>query len=333
MPPNLDVKLYPYESPQRRSSERETPSTKQSRQSNIRKLQADHHENGRRYVNGEYWVPNDERQNNQLDIAHHLYRLTLNGRLYIAPIGESPRMVLDIGTGTGIWAMDFADQHPSAQVIGFDLSPVFQERVVPNVRFEVKDACDPDWGYEKNSFDFIHARGMYGCGADWPAFYQRVLTYLAPGGWYQQIEMSVTPTSDDGSVTAGSIFDQWGKNFLEAGDRCGKDFRVHKQVKGYLEGAGFEDVVELIYKWPIGSWSEYPRIKEIGRWNLVQWREGIEGWSLALLTRALNWSYPDIQAYLEKMREGFEDPTIRAYHIINVVYGRKSTVRDKGLQG
>lgn len=85
-------------------------------------------------------------------------------------------MVLDIGTGTGIWAMDFADQHPSAQVIGFDLSPVFQERVVPNVRFEVKDACNPDWGYEKNSFDFIHARGMYGCGADWPAFYQRVLT-------------------------------------------------------------------------------------------------------------------------------------------------------------
>ena len=67
-----------------------------------------------------------------------------------------------------------------------------------------------------------------------------------------------------------------------------KGFRVHKQVKGYLESAGFEDVVELIYKWPIGTWSEYPRIKEIGRWNLVQWREGIEGWSLALLTTALN---------------------------------------------
>ena len=58
-------------------------------------------------------------------------------------------MVLDIETGTGIWAIDFADQHPSAQVIGFDLSPVFQERVVPNVRFEVRDTCDPDWRYEK----------------------------------------------------------------------------------------------------------------------------------------------------------------------------------------
>jgi hypothetical protein len=135
-------------------------------------------ENGRRYhsyKDGEYWGPNDEEQNNQLDIAHNLYLLTLDGKLFLAPIGDSPQQVLDVGTGTGIWKMDFADQYPSAQVIGFDLSPIQPAWAASNVRFEVNDASEADWGYMKNSFDFIHTRAMYGSIADWPAFYQQVL--------------------------------------------------------------------------------------------------------------------------------------------------------------
>lgn len=136
------------------------------------------YENNRRYhayKDGEYWGPNDEQQNNQLDIAHHLFLMTMGDRLFLAPIGDNPQNVLDVGTGTGIWAMDFADQFPSAQVTGFDLSPIQPQWVAPNLRFEINDACDPDWGYSKNSFDFIHVRSMYGSVADWPAFYRQVL--------------------------------------------------------------------------------------------------------------------------------------------------------------
>ena len=135
-------------------------------------------ENGRRYHSykeGEYWGPNDEKQNSQLDLAHHLYLLTLEGKLFLAPIGDNPQHVLDVGTGTGIWAMDFADQYPSAHVIGFDLSPIQPVWVAPNLQFEINDACEADWAYKKNSFDFIHARAMYGSVADWPAFYNQVL--------------------------------------------------------------------------------------------------------------------------------------------------------------
>lgn len=58
------------------------------------------YEHNRRYHAfraGEYWGPNDEKQNNQLDIAHHLYLLTLEGNLFLAPIGERPQKVLDVG--------------------------------------------------------------------------------------------------------------------------------------------------------------------------------------------------------------------------------------------
>jgi hypothetical protein len=139
----------------------------------------DRYENGRRYSGyGEYWAPNDEKQNNLLDIAHHLYVLMLDCKLFLAPIEDNPKAVLDIGTGTGIWAMDFADKFPLAKVMGFDLSPVQPGRAGLNVHFEIKDASDPDWGYKKDSFDFIHVRGMAGCISDWPVFYQHVLTLV-----------------------------------------------------------------------------------------------------------------------------------------------------------
>ena len=35
---------------------------------------------------------------------HHLWLLTLDDKLFLAPI-ENPEMILDVGTGTGLWAV------------------------------------------------------------------------------------------------------------------------------------------------------------------------------------------------------------------------------------
>lgn len=92
------------------------------------------------YKDGKYIFPNDEvsisptsafdlnvsdqtqREADRLDLQHHLLRITYANKLFFAPL-VNPRRVLDVGTGTGIWAVDFADDFPDCQVTGIDLSP------------------------------------------------------------------------------------------------------------------------------------------------------------------------------------------------------------------
>ena len=91
-----------------------------------------------------------------MDLMHAQMMLLLDNNLYFAPI-SNPQRVLDLGTGTGIWAIDFADAHPESHILGNDLSPIQPSYVPPNLEFVVGDIED-EWGYEHNPFDFSHAR-------------------------------------------------------------------------------------------------------------------------------------------------------------------------------
>ncbi|KAE8445758.1 hypothetical protein EG329_012816 [Mollisiaceae sp. DMI_Dod_QoI] len=57
------------------------------------------------------------------NLQHHLFVVTMDNKLHLAPI-RNPQNVLDIATGTGIWAIEFAEEFPSASVLGTDLSPI-----------------------------------------------------------------------------------------------------------------------------------------------------------------------------------------------------------------
>lgn len=60
----------------------------------------------------------------RLDLTHQMIRIAMGNKLYLAPIGDIPAKILDVGTGTGIWAMEMGDDYPNAEIIGTDLSPI-----------------------------------------------------------------------------------------------------------------------------------------------------------------------------------------------------------------
>jgi hypothetical protein len=73
-------------------------------------------ENGRRYhayQDGIYMFPDDEQEQDRLDIKYASLQNVLNDRIVFAPL-EDPQQILDIGTGTGIWAIDAGEQFPGA---------------------------------------------------------------------------------------------------------------------------------------------------------------------------------------------------------------------------
>lgn len=211
--------------------------------------------------------------------------MTLNDRLFLSPI-EEPKRILDLGTGTGIWATDIADRFPDAEVIGTDLSPVQPGMQPDNCRFEIDDCCS-EWVYEENYFDFIHIRGLFGSVHDWQALYKQIYSHLQPGGYIEQVEWSIHNRSADATLAPNATLARWSQNALEIARMTGKTFEIAENMAGLMTEAGFENVVERRFKWPIGPWSSDPKLKEIGRWNLLQWEEGMEGWVMAPYTRVL----------------------------------------------
>ena len=74
------------------------------------------------YKAGTYHLPNDANEQDRLDMQHHLYRIALDDQLFLAPmVDTNVRNVLDVGCGTGLWAIDVAESLPEAKVVGFDL--------------------------------------------------------------------------------------------------------------------------------------------------------------------------------------------------------------------
>lgn len=111
------------------------------------------------------------------------------------------------------------------------------------------------------------------------------------------MEHSVCPTSDDGTVNDKSFFTTWGKTVEELGEKFGKTFKIWQESKTRMERAGFVDVRETRFKWPLNDWpspdvttsgndggKSWKKLRELGIWNQFRLYNGAEGFVLRLLT-------------------------------------------------
>ncbi|KAK1991053.1 methyltransferase domain-containing protein [Colletotrichum falcatum] len=275
------------------------------------------------YKDGKYASPNDEQENDRLDLQHHLFIRTFDGRLGNAPPtnkGAKVGRVLDVGTGTGIWAIDFGEEHPEADVLGVDLSPPAAAFVPGNVRFEVDDIEEP-WNFSR-PFDYIHSRMMTGGIYKWEKYIENCFRNLVPGGYLELNEGDIIPLSDDGTLEGTSLLralSLWAEGLAI----LGHPFEDITRLEGVMRDVGFEDVQLKRFKWPSNSWPRDPKYKELGYWNYENLSPNWEGFLMAPLTRALEWTKEEVLVLAMEARKDCGDRNIHAYFQMYSIYGRK----------
>ncbi|KAI1284136.1 tam domain protein [Xylaria sp. FL0933] len=312
-------------------------------------------ENGRTYhaySDGSYHYPNDSLELERLDWQFICLKRLFNGKNYFAPWSQErpPKRILDLATGTGLWAVEMAEEFESSTVIGTDLSPIQPEYVPPNVHFYIHDARLDEWWWP-DPFDYIHVCAPFvlirmSLGA-WEDFEidvaRKAFDHLEPDGWFEAQELLPSLGCDDGSMPADYAPNLLFNDLEDCARREQRPLDIAKTYKQGLINAGFVDVTQQVYKIPINGWARSRNWKTLGDlWN-VNCLDAIQGVAMALLHRARGlkrhqievditvWNaWGDVgfalttwQIHLMETRRGLSDKSVHAYQSCYVVLGRK----------
>ncbi|OAA67968.1 UbiE/COQ5 methyltransferase [Niveomyces insectorum RCEF 264] len=114
-----------------------------------------------------------------MNLMHLIFLELEQNFLFVAPLRE-PSTVVDLCTGTGIWAINFSRAFPRSTVYGTDIAPVQPDMVPPNLQFMMDDVNNSTWFCAPGSVDYFHLRDA---GVrDWLATLREAHRCLAPGG-------------------------------------------------------------------------------------------------------------------------------------------------------
>ncbi|RDW82220.1 hypothetical protein BP6252_03332 [Coleophoma cylindrospora] len=235
--------------------------------------------------------------------------------LFLAPI-KDPKRVLDAGTGTGIWAIDFADQFPDAEVIGSDLSPIQPGWIPPNLVFEVDDIED-EWRH--NPFSYIHFRSLSGAIKDWKRLLKEAYDNLEPGGYLEVTEFECLMHSDDDTIESATMIRKWQEQLHVAGETIGRTFNVAGNLRQWLTETGFINVEEV----PGSPWPRDRTLREVGLYQQQNMFDASSSYGQAHFTRVLGWSPQEFAVLSAGVRNELRDKRLHLYSKLYVVYGQK----------
>ncbi|KAK0336868.1 hypothetical protein LTR91_020547 [Friedmanniomyces endolithicus] len=229
------------------------------------------------------------------------YNVALDNRLHLATLRPGPLRILDIGYGTGIWAVEMKKIYPDSEIIAIDIGndhPTVDEDGHP-VHHGVDwrpgvDFMQEDWGLKDGSFDFIHAGMRWKLGRLHPQI----------SGQAEFLELDWTPRCDVATSPASSDVSRWWQAMKIASTSLGKPLDYPADIETLVRRAGCtvlnhrvidvqtaEDLFNLN--------ADDPQIRITHWYRIFMFTPAyktLNGMSMALLTRQLGWTPADVAA-------------------------------------
>jgi hypothetical protein len=308
---------------------------------------------GRRYHEigyDHYLLPTDEPELERLDLQHGLFGILLKEKLCLSPIGENPLRILDVATGSGIWAIDAADKYPSANVEGRDICAIQPVWVPPNCRFYIQGANELYdeyyWlhGGGLEQFDFIHRGFTSGAIKDHEAVMSGTFSALNPGGWaeIQDFEMQIVSNTDNDSIESLIPHTlEWIELYKKGCAEFGASFCKAEQQKQWMLEAGFEQIelkkysvcrarcqsfllyLLIFLQVPIGPWARDTELKTIGRFQLQNMMSLVNSASYGCLGRVAGWTEKQCEELINQVHKELKAERQYLYMEFYCLYGQK----------
>ncbi|KAM0809208.1 hypothetical protein AB5N19_09551 [Seiridium cardinale] len=228
-----------------------------------------------------------------------------------------------------------SEQNPSSFVVGSDLSAIQPQGIVPNCIF-VKDDAESPWYFpEPNpdhtecqgscdhfiSFDYVHLRMMFSCFEDTRNVLRNAYDNMTPGGWVEFQDSSFDVRQGNPNFEGDALM-RYGQACIRGAAVKGRDILKSEKYEEWLEETGFVDIKVRKFLFPCNPWPEHEKLKEVGRFNIVNLVEGLQGIGWQMLT-ASEMTPGEVDKLIEDINNEVRDRRNHSYGYIWVVYGRK----------
>ncbi|EJT99808.1 S-adenosyl-L-methionine-dependent methyltransferase [Dacryopinax primogenitus] len=218
-----------------------------------------------------YALVSDDSESHRLNKQHETAKSILHGRLL--PDGldlQDGDLVLDSGTGTGIWAIDVASDLPkSVQIHGIDITPrLFPASPPSNIQFSVENILTLPESYH-GKYALVHQRFLTAAfgGEEWKTCIKNVYAALRPGGCLKLEEIHGYLHPD--TLPCMPQVQAFTKHLEKL---RGIDFQAVPKIHVWLLEEGFESVVIEPKRWFYGPGKPHEHVRDnlLVAWGAVR---------------------------------------------------------------
>ncbi|KAJ7685451.1 S-adenosyl-L-methionine-dependent methyltransferase [Mycena polygramma] len=207
------------------------------------------------YPGSKYALPTDGVERQRLLLQHHTLKSLFENRILLAPVSlDRSDKMLEIGTGPGLWVMDFATTlDPSVPIVAVDIeSRLFPTAPPKNIEFRVESVMNlpAEWS---DTFSFVHQRLLILALQEpqWHKDVQEIYRVLRPGGWVQLAEC--TPWHE-GKYPGKPCMEKLTAIYRRVAEARGLYVDCAYHIPKMLEEAGFVEIqsesrMQLMGKW------------------------------------------------------------------------------------